>query len=309
MKSPIFIVGGEGFVGSHITAACLLGGHAVTTFGLPMPVDIRPAAARQAHRIHGSAEDLNSLQEGMRASAARVVIWAAGFNAEASGLMASGESDAARAIAVNVGAWANVLRAAAQCQISRVIACGSTVVYGDQAEYDEPVDESAAHLPRTVYGLTKSLAESTAAHFARTAGLDIVTLRLPLLFGPGRWYGGAASALARLMQAAVHGQSIALALPAEPFDLMYVKDAAAAVTSLLDKPAAAPVYHVNGFTTSYRQIVDLLSRLRPGFSASVTYTPSAWAYPLISTRLIEREHGFRPAYSLESALRQYLDDL
>lgn len=308
MNEGVFIVGGEGFVGSHIARVCLAACRPVTTFGPAMAVDLLSGASGLLRRVQGSADDPHALLHALRESNARTVVWAAGFNTDASGLMASGQTDPARAIAINVGAWANVLRTAAACGIRRVVACGSTVVYGAATDYAGLVGEEAAQLPRSVYGLTKSLAESTASHFARTAALAVVTLRLPLVFGPGRWYGGAAVALERMIQAARAGEEITLTLPEEPFDLIYVKDAAAAVATLLCAGRVAPVYNINGFTTSHRQIAQCLRQLCPGFAPGITYQPSTWTYPLMDDSLIRREQGWRAAFTLETALRDYLDD-
>lgn len=307
MSDSIFVVGGEGFVGSHITKACLAASHHVTTFGPAMEVDLLTGATGPLRRVRGSAEDPPSLLHAMRDSNARTAVWAAGFNTDASGLMASGQADPARAIAINVGAWANVLRAAAECGIQRVVACGSTVVFGAATDYAGPVGEDAVQLPRSLYGLTKSLAEFTASHFTRNCAIEIVTLRLPLVFGPGRWYGGAATALERLIRAARAGEKISLELPEEPFDLMYVKDAANAVAALLQAERAAPAYNINGFTTSYRQIENCLRALFPGFTPQISYQTSPWIYPLMDDSLVRREQGWRAAFTLEAALRDYLN--
>lgn len=309
MSQGVFIVGGEGFLGSHITRGCLTSGRAVTTFGPPMTVDLLSQVSGPLTRLRGSAEHLPEIRNALRNSNAGAVVWAAGFNAGDAGLMASGELDAARAIAVNVGAWANVLKAAVECGVGRVVACGSSVVYGATTDYTGPVNESAAQLPRTLYGLTKALAETTAAHFANTHGLDVVTLRLPLVAGPGRWYGGAAAAMARLIGAAARGESISVEAPAEAFDLIYVKDAARAVTELLSARHTAPVYNIKGFTTSYGEILTVLRALRPAWDASVALKPSPWHFPLMDVSLLEREQGFRPTWALEAAMLDHLKEI
>lgn len=310
MSEAILIVGGEGFVGSHITRTLLAAGCAVTTFGPPMAADLLAGLAHPGlRRLRGSAQDPDEVQAALRTSAAGALVWSAGFNTEASGLMASGELDIAAAVAVNVGAWASVLRVAARAGLRRVVACGSTVVYGAASDYAGAVGEDAAHLPRSIYGLTKSLAESTACHFARNEGLDVVTLRLPLVFGPGRWYGGAASGLVRMIEAAARGTGLSLTLPAEPFDLMYVKDAARAVAAALAAPQRVPAYNVNGFTTRHGEIADTLRALCPGFAPHLTLQPSAWAYPLMDASRFGRDTGFRAAFTLDSALRDYLGEL
>lgn len=309
MAEHVFVLGGDGFVGSHIVRACLKQGHAVTTFGPSMPTDLLADLSGAVHRKIGSAEEGAALLTVLRESGATKAVWAAGYNADARGLMASGELDAGRAVAVNVGAWTNLLRAASQCGIQRVVACGSTVVFGASTDYTGAVREISAQLPRSVYGMTKSLAETAAQHHVRQTGLSVVTLRLPLVFGPGRWYGGAAASIVQLVRAAAHQEPLNLTLTKESFDLLYVKDAASAVLHLLAAEKVAAAYNVNGFSTRHEEIVSTLQRLRPGFDPRVQYVVAPWTYPHMNSSLIEQEQGFRPRYTLEAALSDYLKEV
>jgi len=309
MAEHVFVLGGDGFVGSHIVRACLKQGHVVTSFGPRMSTNLLADLNGTVHRKDGCAEDGDALLTALRESGATRAVWAAGYNADARGLMASGELDAGRAVAVNVGAWTNMLRAASQCGLKRVVACGSTVVFGASTDYTGAVREISAQLPRSVYGMTKSLAEAAAQHHVRQTGLSVVTLRLPLVFGPGRWYGGAATAIVELVQAAARQQSIDIRLTRESFDLMYVKDAANAVLRLLAADKVAATYNVNGFATNHEEIVRTLQQLRPGFQPSTEYIAAPWTYPHMSSALIEQEQGFRPSYTLEAALSDYLNEV
>jgi uronate dehydrogenase len=100
--------------------------------------------------------------------------------AVASGLEGETEDDAfnQQRFDVNVkGTW-NVLEAARRSGVRRVVHTSSIMVtWGYTAPPLIPSD--AEPRPVGTYALTKQLAETTCAHFARTHGLSVVVLRIP----------------------------------------------------------------------------------------------------------------------------------
>jgi UDP-glucose 4-epimerase len=309
MGQRILLVGANGFVGSHIARTLIGEGHAVSGFGGPMTVDLVADLASSMTVIHGDLRDAREVDAVMERSRPEAVIWSAGYNTDAQGLLQSGETAPEDAMHVNVLGWANVLRAAQRFGVKRVLAAGSTVVFGTASLYaDTRIDERAAMRPATVYGLTKAMAEQAAGYYRDRHGLAVTTLRLPLVFGPGRWYGGAASALSQLLDRAAPGVPMNCSAPIDRFDLIYVKDAAKAFA--LAVAATGPldaVYHVNGFTTTYPAIILTLKNLVPDFQVHFAAVAAANVYPLMDSDKAARELGFRPDYDLLRALQEYLD--
>lgn len=190
MTERLLIIGGGGFVGSRVLRAAVARGIACASFG-PAGCDL--AADLAIARFTGDAEESGALAAALAAFRPDAVIWAAGYNPTGDGLARTAEADMARAVAVNAGAFAATLAACAASGVARVVQCGSTVIYGPASDYPATrVDEAAPPAPRTAYGLTKLMAEQAAQWAVDALGLDVVTLRLPLVFGPGRWYAGAA---------------------------------------------------------------------------------------------------------------------
>jgi UDP-glucose 4-epimerase len=180
-----------------------------------------------------------------------------------------------------------------------VVQCGSTVIYGPAADYAATrVDESAPPAPRTAYGLTKLMAEQAGQWAVDALGLDVVTLRLPLVFGPGRWYAGAAGAYARMLRATVDGIELHEDVSSVAFDVVHGDDAAAAILMLAARRGPPRVLNMAGLTTSLPRIAEALSpKLRVvGVSAPA-------AFPLVEDATL-RALGWMP----QRSLRHILDD-
>jgi UDP-glucose 4-epimerase len=84
--------------------------------------------------------------------------------------------------AVNVEGTLNVLLAARDEGVRRVVAASSSSVYGDGGTF--PRDESQAPNPISPYAVAKLAAERYCVSFARVYGLETVALRYFNVFGP-----------------------------------------------------------------------------------------------------------------------------
>ena len=296
MTQRLLVIGGGGFVGSRVLRAAVAQGIACASFG-PAGRDL--AAGQAITRFIGDAEESGALAAALAAFRPSAVVWAAGYNPTGDGLARTAQADVARAVAVNAGAFAATLAACGQAGVTRVVQCGSTVIYGPAADYAATrVDESAPPAPRTAYGLTKLMAEQAGQWAVDALGLDVVTLRLPLVFGPGRWYAGAAGAYARMLRATVDGTELHEDVSSVPFDVVHGDDAAAAILMLAARRGPPRVLNMAGLTTSLPEIAAALSpKLR------VVGVPAPAAFPLVEDATL-RALGWRP----QRSLRDILDD-
>ncbi len=190
----------------------------------------------------------------------------------------------------------------------RVVWASSTTVFGPADEYAPMrVDETAPRHPAAIYGLTKALAEEVGRFYRRRTCMEICAVRPPLVFGPGRWYGGAAQVRTRLLAAAARRETIALTVPAEHFDLMHGDDVAAAFLHLArhSRPLA-PCYHVNGFATSYREIAGAADA---GNAQASAHCSTCAEFDRLSADLGRTHRARRPASSPRFDLRARCADL
>jgi UDP-N-acetylglucosamine/UDP-N-acetylgalactosamine 4-epimerase len=83
---------------------------------------------------------------------------------------------------VNVGGFCNVLAAAKERRVRRLVFASSAAVYGDSETL--PKKEESSGSPLSVYALTKQVNEQYAALFHRMHGLDSIALRYFNIYGP-----------------------------------------------------------------------------------------------------------------------------
>jgi UDP-glucose 4-epimerase len=301
MTERLLVIGGGGFVGSRVLRAAVAQGIACASFG-PAGRDL--AADLAIARFTGDAEDAAALAGALAAFRPEAVVWAAGYNPTGDGLARTAQADVARAVAVNAGAFAAVLAACAASGVERVVQCGSTVVYGPASDYRATrVDEAAPPAPRTAYGLTKLMAEQAAQWAVAALGLDVVTLRLPLVFGPGRWYAGAAGSYARMLRATVDDTDLHEDVSPVSFDVVHGDDAAAALLLLSDRRGPPRLLNMAGLTTSLPGIAAALS---PKIRAAVVPAPAA--FPLVDDNAL-RALGWAPRRGLADILDDTLAEM
>lgn len=301
MTARLLVIGGGGFLGSRVLRAAVARGIAAASFG-PPGRDL--SAGLDIARFVGMCEDGGALAGALAAFRPDAVIWAAGHNPSGEGLARTAEADVARAVAVNAGTFAATLAAAAGAGVARIVACGSTVVYGPAADYPAVrVAEDAPPRPRTAYGLTKLMAEQAAEWGVTALGLDVVTLRLPLVLGPGRWYAGAAGAYARMLRAAAEGSPLREEVSPAAFDAVHGDDAALALLRLADRRGGPRVLNIAGLTTSLPGIAAALS---PRIEAVPVAAPAP--FPLVDDSAL-RGLGWAPTRGLADILDDTLSEM
>jgi UDP-glucose 4-epimerase len=171
--------------------------------------------------------------------------------------------------AANVDGTLAVYEAARMCPAPpRIVNLSSECAYGDLDESD-PVTESARTLPNTPYGVTKVAGELLGRVYSSTYGVDVVSLRVTEIYGPGLKLP---EVLKDLVVAAVSGVSYRLASGAcHRFQFVHVADVARAALLAMAKPHLPQyVYNVSGgIQVTLADVVSLLKGMFPACSIDV----------------------------------------
>ncbi len=169
MPRSVLITGGSGYFGTILAEQALLRGDAVRILDLNAPA---PVLAR-ADFVAGDVRD----PETVRAACDGVDVV---FHNVAQVPLAK---DRALFDEVNVGGTANVLVAARDARVAKVVHTSSSAVYGIPSH--NPVTDRTPLRPLEAYGRAKLRAE-LACHDAIAAGLDVTIVRPRTVLGLGR---------------------------------------------------------------------------------------------------------------------------
>ncbi|WP_026699776.1 NAD-dependent epimerase/dehydratase family protein [Salibacterium aidingense] len=303
------IIGGDGFIGSHIARTFIHHGAAVTTFGPGVGENLLEDLGENVQQIKGDITDFPSLQRCLLKVKPDVLIHLAAFGAGKDGLAQGARHHPDKALQVNIHGFYNVIEAAQIAQINKVLWSSSTTVYGWKEEYAPvKVDEKMAVNPHTFYGSTKVMDELMTNYYRDMYQMEIAAFRLPLVYGPGRWYKGAGNSLVDLFESAHRKQSLTIKQHEQPMDLMYVKD----VGELFYKAAitARPlenIYNVKSHTTTWEELAETVNQwTESSLIRAEKQSSQQNTYPLIDVSRVEKDLRYVPDYDVRKACRDYL---
>jgi UDP-glucose 4-epimerase len=176
-RDKYLVTGGAGFIGSNIVEELLARGHNVAVFddfSTGRRENLDPFLA-DIELIEGDLRDAEAVQRVMKGR--RFVLHQGALPS-----VPRSVSDPLKSNEVNVTGTLNVLLAAREAGVQRVVAASSSSVYGDTPTL--PKVETMAVLPMSPYAVSKLAMEKYCAAFHKVYGLETVALRYFNVFGP-----------------------------------------------------------------------------------------------------------------------------
>ena len=175
------VTGGCGFIGSHIVDALIRDGCDVVVLD-DLSTGNREYLNPAAALVEGSVADAEVVR-----SATEGATWV--FHLAALARVQQSVDDPIGTHNINVNGTLNVLQAARENGLERVIVSSSSSVYGDQPTHLMTEDLPAN--PMSPYGLHKLIGEQYADLFATLFGVQVVSLRYFNVYGPRQSAEGA----------------------------------------------------------------------------------------------------------------------
>ncbi len=307
MADTVLVTGGAGFIGSHVVDVLLEAGFRVRVlddFSTGAPENLAHVRVGDALELwEGSIEDPDLVRRAVQG-----VRWV--FHLAARIFVAESVQDPVTYHRTNVLGTVQVLQAAREAGVERVVVTSSAAVYGVPETL--PLREDAPLRPLSPYAAEKIANEMDARVFTHL-GLEVVALRLFNVYGPRQRpdspYAAVIPAfLSRWMQGkppVVYGDGT------QTRDFVFVRDVARAFLLAAQAPrAAGQVFNVcSGQGTS---LLDLLRQMRPLFPEAPEPTfapprPGDIPHSVGDPSRAREGLGFRPQVSLEEGLRMTLD--
>lgn len=176
----VLVTGGAGFIGAHLVERLVAAGDEVVVLdnlrrGNRRKLDAVERSGAVSF-VEGDVRDRAALQSAL-AGVERVYHLAAQSN------VLGAVTDVDYSFTSNVVGTYNVLVAARDADIPRVVFTSSREVYGEVETI--PVAEDRAMNPKNAYGASKAAGEVYCRTFQNTYGLDVSVLRLANVYGTG----------------------------------------------------------------------------------------------------------------------------
>jgi len=300
------VTGGAGFIGSNLVRGLLERGDTVRVLDNfstgnrrnleGLGVDVVEGELRSYERVHNAVRGANVV-----------------YHLGALGSVPRSVQDPLTSSAVNVEGTLNVLLAARDEGVRRVVYSSSSSVYGTRR--DLPVTEQTPPDPISPYGVAKLAAERYCVSFSRVYDLETVVLRFFNVFGPRQSPLSQYAAVVPLFVTAVgRGEPVTIEGDGEQSrDFTYVSNVVdASISAAEAEGASGRIFNVSsGSPATVNQLAEAIGRI-VGKPVERNFAPprtgdirDSWADIAAARDAL----GFEPRIDLDEGLRRTVEYL
>src|SRR5579862_3513867 len=302
------VTGIAGFIGSSIARALLAQGDQVRGID-NLSTGRRENVAEILHRIEFREADLLDMESMKKACAGVDCV----FHQAAIPSVPKSVRDPLGSNQANVDGTVNILIAARDAKVKRVVYAASSSAYGDTPTL--PKHEEMRPNPISPYAVAKLASEYYMVSFYRCYGLETVCLRYFNIFGPRQDptspYSGV---LAKFITQMLRGeQPMIFGDGSQSRDFTYIDNAVQANLLAAKAPAAAVaggVFNVaTGTCADLNETFQILKKLT-GYSGDVKYGPEREGdvkHSLADISSAEKHLGYKSQVNFEEGLRRTVD--
>jgi UDP-glucose 4-epimerase len=306
----LLVTGGLGFIGAHTTRELVALGEeclVVQRHVDQVPEFLAPEAGAALRFEALDVGDLEALRAlGRRERISAIVHLAA---------PAIGANTALESWRAALNGLANVLSVAREWDVRRIVAASTMGVYAGVADgrftEDRPLPLTGPH----AIPAFKRCAEIACDLVANETGLEIASARIGAIWGPLGHPRSPFFALPELIHAAVRAK------PPDPqrpiyakdgIDSLFVRDCARAVALIATAERLSHrVYNVgSGRAVTNAEVASAILRVIPEAAIELSPGPAPDGRSPVASMTIERlerDTGYRPSFTLEEGIRDYVD--
>jgi UDP-glucose 4-epimerase len=300
------VTGGAGFIGSHVVDALLHRNAEVAVLddlSTGRRENLAGAIAAGAELVEADVTDAAGVSGLIETRPPDAI-----FHLAAQIDVRVSVSDPVFDMRVNVGGTINLLEAARQAGVGRIVfASTGGAIYGEGRDRNPPLDESAQCLPDAPYGQSKYAAEGYLALYERLYGLSTISLRLGNVYGPRQDPLGEAGVVAIFCGALLDGRTPRVFGDGrQTRDYVYVADIVDAMLAAADSDVTGTFNVGTGIETSVLDLGQMIGEAcdRPFEPETAPPRPGEVQRIAIESSKAERELGWKAATNLTDGLKR-----
>ena len=292
----IAVIGGSGFVGSHVVDRLIEKQHEVTVldFMKPQRSDVR--------HIFVDITDLSKTAVALTGSYDVVYMLAAMADVK------NVYKNPVEASAINIMAVANVLEAARRNEIGRVILASTVWVYGFSAERevqeDTPLNVNKAN---HIYTSSKVAAELYCHSYQKLYEQNFTILRYGIPYGPRARSG---SVIAIFIRKAMNNEPLTIAGDGSQYrNFIYIEDLAEGNVAALKDVAVNQTYNLEGKRPiTVKEVAETVKKIVADVPIEYQQDrPGDFEGKIVSAEKARKELGWEPKTDFEEGIRKYYE--
>lgn len=305
---PCLVTGGAGFIGSNLVRALLERGQEVRVLD-----DLSTGHSGNLRDVIGDVEFVNRDVRDLDAVTAAVRDVDTVFHQAALSSVPRSLRDPMASHSVNATGTLNVLMAAREADVERIVYAGSSSAYGDADSL--PVEETMPVRPLSPYAVSKIAGEQYLRAFHMGYGMSTITLRYFNVFGPRQDPESEyAAVVPRFVMAALEGRPATIYGDGrQARDFTYVDDVVAANVLAAEAPGEAAGRTFNIASSSPRSVLELWECVQ----AACPSDPVEPEFAVSRTGDVKNSHadisaaqamlGFSPSVTLEDGIARTVE--